>query len=397
MAKLNNIRLSDLGLVSSLGHNKQQTWQSLFKPADQVMSQSAQYIDGQNIALGAVNTPLPDMSGFDSVYHSRCNGLALMAYRQIEGKVKQAIEKYGPSRVGVIIGTSTSGTYEAELAFARPTPLTQQQGNYHYQTQEMGAVARFIATVAKVQGPAFCISTACSSGAKALVSAYNMVQSGMLDAVICGGADSLCKLTVNGFHALESLSFEISNPFSVNRKGINIGEGAALFLLERGVEGIALLGVGESSDAHHMSAPHPQGDGALQSMTKALNMAGIEAKDLDYINLHGTATEKNDQMEAKAICRLGAAEVPASSTKPFTGHTLAGAGAIEAGICYLAMSEFNTTAQLPPHCYDGQYDPNIENINLCQSNLSKAVNYCLSNSFAFGGSNVSLVLARCHE
>jgi 3-oxoacyl-[acyl-carrier-protein] synthase-1 len=397
MAKLNNIRLSDLGIVSSLGQNKQETWQSLFKPADQVMSQSDQYLNGHNVALGLVNAPLPDMSEFDAIFNSRCNGLALLAYRQIEGSVKQAIAKYGPSRVGVIIGTSTSGTYETELAFARQVPLEQQKDQYHYKTQEMGAVANFIAVAAEVEGPAFCISTACSSGAKALVSAYNMVQSGMLDAVICGGADSLCKLTVNGFHALESLSFEISNPFSVNRKGINIGEGAALFLLERGDEGIALLGVGESSDAHHMSAPHPEGDGALASMTKALNMADIAAQDLDYINLHGTATEKNDQMEAKAISRLGAAKIPASSTKPFTGHTLAGAGAIEAGICYLAMSEFNANGQIPPHSYDGQYDPNIEQINLCQPNSNKAINYCLSNSFAFGGSNVSLVLARCHE
>lgn len=389
--------LTEFGLVSSLGSGKAQTWQNLFGQPQQVMSQSDAYIAGQSVALGAVNHTLPDMSPFSSIYHSRCNGLALIAYEQIQSQVEQAIEQYGAHRVGVVIGTSTSGTREAEDAFNHYNNHGHLSREYHYEIQEMGSPARFVAQISGSEGLAFCISTACSSGAKALVSAHNMINSGMLDAVICGGVDSLCKLTVNGFNALESLSKEICNPFSANRQGINIGECAALFLMQRAERGVALAGFGESSDAHHMSAPHPQGDGALSSMQKALNMASIDCSKLDYINLHGTATEKNDAMEAQAITRLGAAKVPASSTKPFTGHTLAGAGAIEAAICCLAMSDINTENRLPPHWYDGEYDSQIAAITLASTQPVAPVNYCLSNSFAFGGSNVSLVLARCYE
>lgn len=397
MAKLNPTVLTDLGIVSSLGLGKNQTWQNLFAQPDSLLSRSDDFLVEQSVVVGAVTAELPDISGWPKVYQTRCNQMALAALMEIKASVDKAVAKYGADRVGVIVGTSTSGTQETEKAFLHREACGHFDQNYHYEMQEMGAVAKFIAKAAGLKGMAFSISTACSSGAKAMVSAANMVKSGLLDAVICGGADSLCELTIHGFHALESLSFDICNPFSANRTGINIGEGAALFLLERGNSGVCLAGYGESSDAHHMSAPHPQGEGALSAMRQALLMAQLTPQTLDYINLHGTATPKNDEMEAFAIVQLGAKDVPASSTKALTGHTLAGAGAIEAGICYLVMSELNINQRLPPHRYDGQYDEQIAPITLVDDNHCAPVRACLSNSFAFGGSNVSLVITRCDE
>lgn len=399
-----NILLSDVGVVSSLGHGKQQTWQNLFDTPQNSMTVESGWIADLDIAVGKVNHPLPDMTDWHGFDQSRCNQLAYLAYQQIEDKVTAAVEQYGAERVGVILGTSTSGTAEAEQAFAHLKEHQQLPASYHYNKQEMAAPANFVAKLAGIKGIVLSISTACSSGAKALISGSNMIKTGLVDAVIVGGVDSLCHLTLNGFYALESLSSEISNPFSVNRNGINIGEGAALFLMEKelmekGQTGVALAGFGESSDAHHMSAPHPEGDGALAAMQSALDSAGLTAADLDYINLHGTSTQKNDAMEGAAVSRLGAKNVDCSSTKPFTGHTLAGAGAIEAAICWLIMSNINEDNRLPMHVYDEQFDDAIGSMKLVKKESAKQakINYCLSNSFAFGGSNVSLLLARTHE
>ncbi len=396
MDPVNNIILTDLGIVSALGQGTEQTWQNLFGSPHECMSKQNGWIDEASITVGAVTNPLPDTTNWIDTDKSRCNQFAFMAYQQIKPSVDAAIKKYGSERVGVILGTSTSGTLEAEQAFKHQKQKGQLPKDYDYCKQEMGAPATYLAKLAGIDGLAMSVSTACSSGAKALISAANMLEIGMLDCVIAGGVDSLCRLTLNGFHALESLSFDLTNPFSANRSGINIGEGAALFIIEKGDSGIMLAGFGESSDAHHMSAPHPQGDGALSSMQQALKTAGLAINDIDYINLHGTATPKNDLMEGTAINRLGGQNVPCSSTKPFTGHTLAGAGAIEAGICYLAMSQLNADNQLPPHHFDDVYDEQIPPLSLITKNnrQDSPIKACLSNSFAFGGSNVSLILAR---
>jgi len=222
--------------------------------------------------------------------------------------------------------------------------------------------------------------------------------------VIVGGIDSLCQLTVNGFHALESVSKGHCNPFSANRDGINIGEGAALFTLTLATDNTAneacvlLAGIGESSDAHHMSAPHPEGAGAIAAMQAALDDAQISAQEIDYINLHGTATPKNDAMESRAVLSVfGDTPPPASSTKPLVGHTLGAAGAIEAAFCYLLLSQHNHSFALPPHRFDGQQDPRDPSIALVapmQCADHGKLNYVMSNSFAFGGSNASLIFCR---
>jgi 3-oxoacyl-[acyl-carrier-protein] synthase-1 len=216
--------------------------------------------------------------------------------------------------------------------------------------------------------------------------------------VLCGGVDSLCRLTLNGFSSLEAVSSERSNPFSVNRSGINIGEAAVLFLMTREANRdhrIALLGAGASSDAHHISAPEPNGRGAQQAMQKALNNAGVQADEIDYLNLHGTATQHNDSMESLAVNAVFPNGVPCSSTKPLSGHTLGAAGALEAAFCWLALSPENPDRQLPPHVWDGQADTNLPAMawvkpgDTLQSHSPRRL---MSNSFAFGGNNVSLII-----
>jgi 3-oxoacyl-[acyl-carrier-protein] synthase-1 len=219
---------------------------------------------------------------------------------------------------------------------------------------------------------------------------------GLCDAVLTGGIDTLCGFTVAGFSALESVSAEQSNPFSAQRSGINIGEGGALFLMSREPAPVALCGWGESSDGHHMSAPDPAGRGARLAIAQALGRAGIEAGQIDYINLHGTGTRQNDAMEARVIHDMFGPDAPASSTKPFTGHALGAAGAIEAGLCWLAMQIDNPEGRLPPHLWDGALDPDLPAIKLVAPGalLGRPLRWALSNSFAFGGSNAVLVLGR---
>ncbi|MCJ8272089.1 MAG: beta-ketoacyl-[acyl-carrier-protein] synthase II, partial [Psychrosphaera sp.] len=303
---MNNIILTDLGIVSALGQGPQQTWQNLFNSPHECMSRQSGWIDEQTITVGVVTEPLPDTSDWCDTDKSRCNQFAFMAYQQIKPSVDAAIKKYGSDRVAVILGTSTSGALEAEQAFKHAKQHGQMPKDYDYCKQEMGAPAKYVAKLAGIDGLAMSVSTACSSGAKALISAANMLDIGMFDAVVAGGVDSLCRLTLNGFHALESLSFDLTNPFSANRNGINIGEGAALFVVERAPSSIdkdasgafvekdaigavekddsviVLAGFGESSDAHHMSAPHPNGDGALNAMQQALKTSGFDINDIDY-------------------------------------------------------------------------------------------------------------------
>jgi 3-oxoacyl-[acyl-carrier-protein] synthase-1 len=229
-----------------------------------------------------------------------------------------------------------------------------------------------------------------------MASAARLLNMGICDAVVCGGVDSLCAFTVAGFTALESVSEARCNPLSANRNGINIGEGAALFLMTREPAAVSLRGWGESSDAHHMSAPEPSGKGASIAIEKALARAGIEASQIDYINLHGTATPQNDAMESRAVHALFGDAVPVSSTKAFTGHALGAAGAIEAALCWLAMQDENPEGLLPPHLWDGVGDPALPQLNVVTpgTRLGRPLDWALSNSFAFGGANAVVVFGR---
>jgi 3-oxoacyl-[acyl-carrier-protein] synthase-1 len=350
---------------------------------------------GRLLQLGLYQGDLPPVPLSDKKWHSRNNQFALAALNQIDSEVATAIGRFGAHRVAVIIGTSTSGIAESESAIRQWVRSGVVPSWYDYGLQEVGATAQFIAKVLGTKGPVYGISTACSSGAKALAAARRLIRAGICDAAIAGGVDTLCQLTVSGFSSLEAVSDTRSNPFSKNRNGINIGEGAALFLVSSAVGGVALSGVGEGSDAYHISAPEPGGAGAVRCMTGALDDAGITAAEVGYVNLHGTATVLNDAMESQAMQEVFGLDTLCSSTKPFTGHTLGAAGAVEAGICWL-MFEGDGGELLPVNVWDGERDPELPAINLVSANssLNSPLSYVLSNTFAFGGNNISLILGR---
>ena len=387
------VYLNDLGIVCALGEGTAQVRQALFaSDAPGGVAISEAMTPGRPIAIGHIKHPLPDISERPLPLHGRNNALLAAAFAQIRDASDRAIARYGAERVAVILGTSTSGIGEAEQALPHWQDSGQWPAGFHYSQQEIGAPSRFLVHESGARGPSWTISTACSSSAKALASAARLLQAGIVDAVIAGGADSLCRFTIEGFTALESVSAARCNPFSRNRNGINIGEGAALFLMTREPGPVHLAGWGESSDAHHISAPEPQGTGAIAAIQQALSRAGIDAQQLDYVNLHGTATRQNDAMESLAAMAIFGGGVPVSSTKPLTGHTLGAAGAIEAGLCWLSMVD-NPDALLPPHWWDGEADPELPLLHLVQpgERAPQPLRHVLSQSFAFGGSNAALL------
>jgi 3-oxoacyl-[acyl-carrier-protein] synthase-1 len=329
-------------------------------------------------------------------YDCRNNRLLLAALAQIVPAIDAARERYGAARIGVVLGTSTSGIEAAEAAFVYHAKAGELPDNFNYRQMEIGTAAPFAAAALGVQGPAFTISTACTSSAKAFASARRLLQLQLCDAVVVGGVDSLCELTMQGFASLESTSAVRTNPMSVNRCGINVGEGAAVFLMSRDEAAVRLAGVGESSDAHHISSPDPQGAGGELALRAALSDAGIAPAALGYVNLHATATPKNDEMEAKLMARVFANGVATSGTKPLTGHQLGAAGATELGFAWLTLARDDVP--LPRHLWDGEADPALPTLDLVESERflprGAGTQYVMSNSFAFGGSNVSLILAR---
>ncbi|WP_427185106.1 beta-ketoacyl-ACP synthase [Bordetella bronchialis] len=357
------------------------------------------WIKDRSIVLGVAPDDVPPMPpGLPSHYDSRNNRLLRDAAAQIETALREAIARYGKLRVGIVLGTSTSGVNENAQAYR----VLDRQGawppEYDYRRQALASPAAFLADWLGVAGPAYTLSTACTSGARALMTARRLLARGACDAVICGGVDTLCPLTINGFAALEALSGGLCNPFSARRDGINIGEGAALFLMQRERPqgpAVALLGAGASTDAWHMSAPDPTGAGAAQAMRAALADAGLSAADIGWLNLHGTATHHNDAMESHAVHAVFPAGVPCASTKPLTGHTLAAAGAIEAALCWAVIDDACLAGRLPPHRWDGAADPALPGLDLNgpgRSLPADARRVVMSNSFAFGGSNASLIL-----
>jgi 3-oxoacyl-[acyl-carrier-protein] synthase-1 len=388
--------LNELGIVCSLGDTHAGIKQRMLDSAQSGVGLTDAYSPGRPLPLGRVAHSLPTAEHLPLRERSHNNRLALAALSQIRPAVDAAIERFGNDRIGIVIGTSTSGIAEAEAAMQQYAARANLPDNFHYGQQELGSPAAMLAAVLGICGPAYVHSSACASSAKAMASAARLIRMGACDAVLTGGVDSLCAFTVAGFAALESVSDARCNPLSVHRKGINIGEGAALFLMSREPATVALRGWGESSDGHHISAPDPTGGGARLAIEQALSRAGIGAAQIDYVNLHGTATLQNDAMESRVIHDLFGSAVPVSSTKPFTGHALGAAGAIEAGLCWLAMQDDNCAGKLPPHLWDGMRDPALPGLNVAEpgASIGRPLRWALSNSFAFGGANAALVLGR---
>jgi 3-oxoacyl-[acyl-carrier-protein] synthase-1 len=346
------------------------------------------YTPGRALPLGVILVELPIIKGQHS---SRNNRLLLQAVEQVQPELDRVLQNHARHRIGVVLGTSTSGIGDAENAFSEERPEGLPSW-YHYSMQEIGAPAQFLARHLGLSGPATTISTACSSSAKALASARRLLKAGVCDAVICGGVDSLCRLTVNGFDALNSVSGTTCNPMSRNRDGINIGEAASIFVMSHEPGPVILSGVGECSDAHHISAPHPEGIGARNAIKTALEDAGLKPEQIGYINLHGTATPQNDSMESLAVSQIFETSPPCSSTKPLTGHTLGAAGALEAAFCWLTLVG---DGHLPVHWWDGKKDEQLPALELVTpgQTLPAAPKHALSNSFAFGGNNIALVFS----
>jgi len=355
------------------------------------------WVANRSVTLAPVDAVLPAIpAALPAHLHSRNNQLLLAAAQQIEPGLRAAIARHGPARIGIVLGTSTSSVNDNAAAFAALATGGAWPAGHDYRRQALNAPAEFLSAWLGTAGPAYTLSTACTSSARALLSARRLLQMGVCDAVICGGADSLCKLTINGFAALEAISEDRCLPFSANRRGINIGEAAVLFLMHRGADGeVALLGGAGSSDAWHMSAPEPSGAGARRAMQAALDDARLDAAAIGWVNLHGTGTALNDAMESLATHALFPAGVPCASTKGMTGHTLGAAGALEAAFAWLTLDGASRGAALPRHAWDGVPDPQLPRLDFCDGTQHYAAGrrrVAMSNSFAFGGNNTSLIL-----
>lgn len=382
---------------SCLGIGLESTWQAL-----QAQRSGLKRCDFETVTL---DTWIGEVPGVDAVrlpaalqpYDCRNNRLALLGLQQdgFELAVREATRTYGPQRVGVFLGTSTSGMLQSELAYrerqAGQGPLPAW---FRYEeTQNTYSVAAFVRAYFGLNGPAFVVSTACSSSAKVFANAQRLIEAGWIDAAVVGGVDSLCLTTLYGFHSLQLLSAQPCTPYGAGRNGISIGEAAAFALLTRLPQrvpagAVLLRGVGESSDAHHMSSPHPQGLGAQLAMQGALQAAGLAPEQIDYVNLHGTATPSNDAAEDQAVCRVfGARTPPCSSTKGHTGHTLGAAGGLEAVICALTLKH----QLVPGGCQTQTLDPQLHAAYQLV-NRPAPLRQVLSNSFGFGGSNSCLIL-----
>jgi 3-oxoacyl-[acyl-carrier-protein] synthase-1 len=386
--------LAAMGIVNALGRGPEEIWPRLLAADQSHFHPRADLIPDRELLVAEVAGPLPEIPPRLARYACRNNALLMAALQQIEKPIADTIDAVGRARVAVVIGSSTSGVSDAEAAIRHKHLTGMLAESFHYDQLEFGGASSFVADLLQLDGPAYAISTACSSGARALATARSLLALGVCDAVIAGASDSICGLTANGFSSLQVVSDEITNPMSINRNGMTLGEGAAIFLVTRESGGVHLVGVGESTEAHHMSAPDPEGRGAEQAMRDALKDASLDPAQIAYLNLHGTGTPLNDAMECTAIDRVFTDSPPCSSTKSLVGHILGGAGAVEAAFCWLILSERSSgKLDLIPHAFDGQLDPALPALRLVPSEgLRVPAGPVMTNSFGFGGNNCTLIL-----
>ncbi len=387
------IYINDMGAINALGCNKAEIARALLtnktalKPYDQLFS-------GRKTYVGQVSCELPALDKRYAKIDCRNNRMLLAAFSQIQKNYRSLSASINPARIAVILGTSTAGILESEQAYIVHAKTKAMPRRFHYHKQEFGKMAQFVADLCGAKGPIYTISTACSSSGKTFMVAKRLIEANICELCIVGGSDTLSQVPLNGFDALDSMTSNICKPFQIDRDGINIGEGASLFILSKHQSEIIFVGGGETSDAYHITAPDPEGMGAKVAMLKALKDANLNPDDIGYINTHGTATQKNDEMESKAIFDIFTDQVYCSSTKPLTGHTLGAASATELGLCWLLLStEYNPDKQLPAQVGNDNFDPNLPKIKLTGDNSIWQKPYFMSNSFAFGGNNISLIIA----
>lgn len=359
--------LSACWTASALGVGNQATLENFLAHRAPGLRETEGDIPGRRIWFGHIDAELPEINRPE--FAIRANRLLALAVANMPG-LKALIARYGASRVGLVLGASNTGVDEAQRCVDRALDSAIDLDGLCFAYQGLGTPSLYLKSALGLEGPAYTVSTACSSSTKAFGAARRLIEKGVCDAVIVGGVDGRCRFALNGFHALGALSAGRCRPLSPDRDGINLGEAVALFALEREADAVVregvpvrLLGVGESSDAYHATSPDPDGVGAETAMRAALADARLKPEEIDYINLHGTGTQANDAMETRAVMRVFGSMERAESTKSLTGHCLGAAGAVEAALCWLLISSGRRQA-------------------------------ALSNSFAFGGSNASVVLAR---
>ena len=391
------LRLSSFTVTSALGAGLAPALAALRSQRGGILRKRWETVDFETCigeVAGLDDFPVrADLTPFDC----RNNRLAQLGLEQdgFAHAVRAAMERYGVERIGVFLGTSTSGILSSEIAYRHRNPAggALPAGHDYRHTHNAYSIADFVRRYFGLRGPAYVVATACSSSAKVFGSAQRMLAHKLIDAAVVGGVDSLCLTTLYGFNSLQLMSADPCKPFDARRDGISIGEGAAFALVESAANAvpgdIIMSGIGESSDAHHMSSPHPEGLGARIAMQAALRMAGLQAADIDYINLHGTATPSNDAAESKAVTSVFGAQTPCSSTKGHTGHALGAAGGVEAILCALALQNDFAPGGVGTEELDSRLS-----CRYLLANVDQPLRHVLSNSFGFGGSNCSLILSK---
>lgn len=386
------IYLSSPSVVCSLGDNLKDIFANMYDKKSGLQKDNS-FLD-KSIYLGKITSSLATIDQKNIDFKTRTNEILLTALLQMDTQIQKAIKKYGKDKIGVVIGTTTTGieeNFELFKNFAKKDKWDLTL--YNNERQSLSNPADFVKDFYSLSSFSYGISTACTSGAKALIIAKRLIDLDICDCVICGGVDSINTLTINGFNSLGLLSENISNPLSKNRDGINIGEGAAIFLASKDeISDVVLSSFHTNCDAYHITQPDTTAKMPILAIKQALLKSNLQS--VDYINLHATGTLANDSMESLAFYET-LPNVYCSSTKPFIGHTLGAAGAIEAAFCHELISKKYT--KLLPHLYDGKYDDSLHLIKLVQTDEIVEVNSALSSSFAFGGDNAILLLRRSHE
>jgi len=392
VSRRRSLGISAMGLITPIGSTPQAVTRALFEGTRAGLVARDDLHPTRSVKVGVVADALPSSPEAAASLDCRNNRLMLASLLQIESQIADAARRYGRDRIAVVLGTSTAGVDEHEAAHAAHRRDGVWPNSARYRQWEAGSLAQYVALAFDLHGPAYTVVTACSASAKVFASARRLIEVGLCDAAIVGGADTLCPMTIAGFASLEAVSADVCNPFSRNRDGITIGEASAAFLLTRDAAPVRLLGAGESSDAYHVSAPDPEGRGAAEAMRLALADAGLAPEDIGYVNLHGTGTPHNDVMEGRAVTAVLGPRARCSSTKAMVGHTLGAAGAVEAAFVWLTLHpDYNPDRRLPVHVWDGAVDPEIPPLDLVSSGMTIAGDKAmLSSSFAFGGNNVVL-------
>jgi len=379
--------ITEMGLCNALGNATAEVWRAVVRGERQVSTPAFElpFVT----VCGAVSDKLAPVPAAYVDFDTRLARLALCALEPMLPAIEKTRARLGAERIGVVMGTSTGGLDATEAAYRRFRAKGERTPDFSLRrAHSFDALPQLLASLCSLEGPRYAISTACTSSAKALASATRLIDAGVCDAVLVGGADVLCETTLRGFQTLGVLSETGSRPFSAERTGIHIGEGAAFLLVERNGEGpLHVLSVGETSDAHSMSAPHPEGLGAARAIEVALERAGLSPSAIGYVNAHGTGTDQNDATESQAIRATLGARVPVSSTKGLTGHLLGACGATEAIFAGLAIIH----GALPMSAGAEPVDPNL-GIHVLTRSVEAQIRHALSTSFAFGGSNAAVIL-----